>query len=270
MPRFTIGSSLKMYFGHARTVQWTRAVADICAEHPVTRDGTVQFFVIPTFPSIPAVFAAADPAGIAVGGQDLHWDDEGPWTGEVSGAELAEIGCTMVEVGHAERRAHFGETDEIVARKTHAAFRNGLAPVLCIGEPDRGSPDGAVQFCIDQLESALGPARAAASGGRLIVAYEPIWAIGAPQPASPDHVRAVCSALRSHLSGDELFPEAGVIYGGSAGPGLLPQIADDVDGMFLGRFAHDPAAVGRILDEVAEITGAGNAPTDDAGVTVTS
>lgn len=255
MPRFTIGSSLKMYFGHARTLQWTRAVADICADHPGTRDGTVQFFVIPTFPSIPAVVAVAEPAGIAVGGQDLHWDDEGPWTGEVSGSELAEIGCTMVEVGHAERRAQFGETDRIVAGKTHAALRNGLAPVLCIGEPDRGSPDAAVQFCLDQLGSALEPARAAGDGGRLIVAYEPIWAIGAPQPASPDHVRAVCSALRTHLAGDDLFPEAGVIYGGSAGPGLLPQIADDVDGMFLGRFAHDPAAVGVILDEVATILG---------------
>ena len=127
-----------------------------------------------------------------------------------------------------------------------------------------------MQFCLDQLGSALEPARAAGAGGRLIIAYEPVWAIGAPQPASPDHVRAVCSALRTHLAGDELFTEAGVIYGGSAGPGLLPQIADDVDGMFLGRFAHDPAAVGRILDEVADVVAtAGRAP-QDAGVTVTS
>ena len=115
------------------------AVAEICVDHPATTGGTVQFFAIPTFPSIPGVLELAQPAGIAVGGQDLHWEDVGPFTGEVSGAELAELGCTMVEIGHAERRAMFGETDEIVARKTLAGLRNGLAPVLCIGEPEPGA-----------------------------------------------------------------------------------------------------------------------------------
>jgi len=250
MARFVIGSSLKMYFGHKRTLEWVRAVADICAEHPATTSGLVQFFVIPTFPSIPAVVELARPAGIAVGAQDLHWEDAGPFTGEVSGAELAELGATMAEVGHAERRALFGETDEIVARKTLASLRNGLAPVLCLGEAEPGAPDEAAGFCISQLESALAPARAAGTGGRLVLAYEPIWAIGAPEPAPPEYVSAVCRALRAHVRDDALFPDAQVIYGGSAGPGLLPQIAANVDGMFLGRFAHDPTAVRRILDEV--------------------
>ena len=248
--RFAIGSSLKMYFGHKRTLEWVRAVADICAEHPATAGGVVQFFVIPTFPSIPGVVELARPAGIAVGAQDLHWEDAGPFTGEVSGAELAELGCTLVEIGHAERRAMFGETDEVVARKTLAALRNGLAPMPCVGEPEPGAPGAAAEFCIGQLESALAPARASGMGGQLVVAYEPIWAIGAPEPAPAEYVTAVCRALRAHLAGDALFPDAKVIYGGSAGPGLLPQIAADVDGMFLGRFAHDPAAVRRILDEV--------------------
>jgi len=250
MARFVIGSSLEMYFGHRRTLEWTRAVARIVADHPATAGGTVEFFVIPSFPSIPAVVEIARPVGIAVGAQDLHWADAGAFTGGVSGGELAELGCTMAEVGHAERRSLFGETDAMVADKTHAALRHGLAPVECIGEPDRGSPAEAVDFCIRQLESSLAPARAAGAGGRLIVAYEPVWAIGAPRPAPPDHVREVCRALRRHLAGDALYPDAQVIYGGSAGPGLLPQIADDVDGMFLGRFAHDPNAVRTILDEV--------------------
>ncbi|MET0863623.1 MAG: triose-phosphate isomerase family protein, partial [Nakamurella sp.] len=137
-----------------------------------------------------------------------------------------------------------------VARKTQAGFRNGLAPVLCIGEPERAGTEQAIEFCIRQLTDALEPARADGLGGRLIVAYEPIWAIGAPEPAEPKYVRTVCAALRDHLAGDALLPDAKVIYGGSAGPGLLPQIADDVDGMFLGRFAHDPAAVRTILDEI--------------------
>jgi triosephosphate isomerase len=255
--RFVIGSSLKMYFSHARTLEWVRAVADICADHPVTAGGTVQFFVIPTFPSIPAVVELARPAGLAVGAQDLHWADTGAFTGEVGGPELAELGCTLVEVGHAERRAMFGETDEIVARKTLAGLRNGLAPVLCIGEPDRGSPEAAAEFCIRQLESALEPARSSATGGRLLVAYEPIWAIGAAEPAPPEHVTAVCRALREHVRDDPLLPGAQVIYGGSAGPGLLPRIAADVDGMFLGRFAHDPNAVRRILDEVEALAPTG-------------
>lgn len=251
MARFVIGSSLKMYFGHRRTVDWTRAVARICAEHPATTGGTVEFFVIPSFPSIPAVVEIARPVGIAVGAQDLHWADSGPFTGEVSGAELAELGCTLAEVGHAERRSLFGETDELVAGKTHAALRHGLAAVECVGEPDHGSAGDAVDFCIRQLETSLAPARAAGTGGRLIVAYEPVWAIGAPSPAPPEYVSEVCGALRRHLVDDALFPDAQVIYGGSAGPGLLPTIADDVDGMFLGRFAHDPNAVRRILDEVS-------------------
>jgi triosephosphate isomerase len=254
MARFWIGSSLKMYFSHRRTLDWTRAVAEICAEHPATAGGTVQFFVIPTFPSIPGVVELARPAGIAVGAQDVAWADVGAFTGEVGGPELAEVGCSLVAIGHAERRTLFGETDEIVARKTAAGLRNGLAPVLCLGEPDRdrsGHDASAAEVCIRQLESALGPAREAGTGGGLIVAYEPFWAIGAPEPAPPEHVTAVCRALREHLKGDALFPDAKVIYGGSAGPGLLPQIADDVDGMFLGRFAHDPSAVRRILDEVS-------------------
>jgi triosephosphate isomerase len=251
MARFVIGSSLKMYFGHRRTIEWTRAVTQIVTEHPATAAGTVEFFVIPTFPSIPAAVEIARHAGIAVGAQDLHWADAGPFTGEVSGAELAELGCTMAEVGHAERRSLFGETDEMVAAKTHAALRHGLAPIECVGEPDHGSPDVAAEFCIRQLESALAASRAAGAGGRLIVAYEPVWAIGAPQPAPPAYVGQVCRALREHLAGDALFPAAQVIYGGSAGPGLLAQIADDVDGMFLGRFAHDPNAIRRILDEVS-------------------
>ena len=253
MARFAIGSSLKMYFSHARTLEWMRAVAEICAEHPATAGGTVEFFVIPTFPSIPAVVELARPAGIAVGAQDLHWEDAGAFTGEVSGAELAELGVTMAEVGHAERRALFGETDEIVAGKALAALRNGLAPVLCIGERDRGAPDDAAASCIRQLESALGPARSSGTGGRVVVAYEPVWAIGAAEPAGPEHVTGVCRALRDHVRGDPLFPGAQVIYGGSAGPGLLPRIATDVDGMFLGRFAHDPSAVRRVLDEVKEL-----------------
>ncbi len=249
-----IGSSLKMYFGRARTLEWTRAVAAICADHPAVRDGVVEPFVIPTFPSIPDVVPIATAARMLVGAQDLHWEDAGAFTGEVSALELAEHGVTLAEIGHAERRAMFGESDATVALKVAAALRHGIAPVLCIGEAREGSPDDAAAACIRQLEASLALAREAGAVGRLVVAYEPVWAIGAPRPAGDDHIRAVASALRAHLADDPL--DAQVIYGGSAGPGLLPRIADSVDGMFLGRFAHDPAAFGTILDEALALEAA--------------
>jgi triosephosphate isomerase len=125
--------------------------------------------------------------------------------------------------------------------------------VLCIGEAERRSPAEAAEACRVQLEASLRLAREQGVPGRLIVAYEPVWAIGAPEPASEAHIRGVTSALRAHVSGDGLFTQAQVIYGGSAGPGLLPRIAPDVDGMFLGRFAHDPAAFAAILDEAMRL-----------------
>ncbi|WP_413316572.1 triose-phosphate isomerase family protein [Agrococcus sp. 1P02AA] len=242
-----IGSSLKMYFGRARTLEWTRAVAAICAEHPAVRRGLVEPFVLPSFPSIPDVVPIATGAGMLVGAQDLHWEDAGAFTGEVSAAELAEHGVALAAIGHAERRRMFGETDETVALKVAAALRHGIAPVLCIGEEVRGDHDAAARACVAQLDASLALALEEGRSGRLVVAYEPVWAIGAPEPAGDEHIRAVGQALREHAAGLPL--DVQVIYGGSAGPGLLPRIADSVDGMFLGRFAHDPEAFAAILDE---------------------
>lgn len=240
-----IGVSLKMYFTHARTVEWVTAVAEIMRSHPAAP--SVTAFVMPQHPSIPAALAVAGP--LEVGAQDLAAADAGAFTGEVSGAVLAELGCRFVEVGHAERRRLFGETDEAVADKVHAALRNALTPVLCVGESEGIDQAAAAEVCIEQIRSGLSAAEAAGAIGPIIVAYEPLWAIGAAEPASSAHIRGVCSRLREHLrSGPD---GARVIYGGSAGPGLLATIADSVDGVFLGRFAHDPTAIRDILDEVA-------------------
>ncbi|WP_309066531.1 triose-phosphate isomerase family protein [Microbacterium sp.] len=246
-----IGSSLKMYFGRERTREWTAAVAQVCATHPAVRSGLVEPFVIPSFPSIPEVVAIAGPAGMRVGAQDVHWEDAGAYTGEVSAAELVEHGVSLVEIGHAERRTLFGETDETVAKKVAATLQHGMTPLLCIGESERSGHRAAAAACIAQLEASLARATRDGTTGELVVAYEPVWAIGAPEPAEDHHIRAVASALQEQLA-DGPF-RARVIYGGSAGPGLLARIADVVDGMFLGRFAHNPAAFGRILDEAFEI-----------------
>jgi len=248
-----IGVSLKMYFSHARTVEWVSEAAEILRAHHAA--ATVTAFVMPQYPSIPAALALGGP--LRVGAQDLAGDDAGAFTGEVSGAVLAELGCRFVEVGHAERRRLFGETDEVVAAKVHAALRNGLTPLLCVGEADRIDPAAAAEDCIEQIRSGLSAADTAGVTGPIVVAYEPLWAIGAGAPASSEHIRGVCSRLRRHLG--DTREDVSVIYGGSAGPGLLTTIADSVDGLFLGRFAHDPQAVHDILDEVA-LLGAERSP----------
>jgi triosephosphate isomerase len=162
----------------------------------------------------------------------------------VSGTDLRALGCTIAEVGHAERRRHFGDTDAVVRLKVAAAFRNGLTPVLCVGERTRRDGESAAGECAAQLQSAL-----AGQGAPLIVAYEPEWAIGAEHSADPEHVRVVTSRLRAVLEDRPALAGSAIIYGGSAQPGLLPRLAGSVDGLFLGRFAHDPEVLGRILDE---------------------
>ena len=250
MSSLLIGISLKMYFDRRRTSQWCHAVADIADTHPATRDGHVTVVVLPSFPYLVDALNIFAETPVEVGGQNLYCSDQGAFTGEVSGAQLAELGCGYVEIGHAERRRLFGEDDALIAAKTAAAYRNRLIPILCVGEIRRGAPAAAAEECLAQLNSALAVAADEATTGPLAVAYEPQWAIGAAEPASPEHITEVSVALRGHLGSMAQFAGSRVIYGGSAGPGLLPRIAADVDGMFLGRFAHDPSAVRRILDEV--------------------
>lgn len=247
MSPVVVGVSLKMYFGHARAREWFSEVAQLSRDNESLKNGEVELFVIPSFVAIPAAIEALGDTGVVVGAQDLFWEDNGAYTGEVSGTELAEIGTGVVEVGHAERRRLFGETEEIVAAKTAAALRNGLAPVLCIGETVQGEADAAASEAVRQLRSALTDAPA----GRVIVAYEPVWAIGAAEPASAEHIRTVCAKLRSAINSMDGRDGSAVIYGGSAGPGLLTALGSDVDGLFLGRFAHDPAALASVLDEAA-------------------
>jgi triosephosphate isomerase len=246
----TVGVSLKMYFGHRQALDWCARVAELAHAHPAVASGAVELFVIPGYLAVPAAVEILAGSRVAVGAQDLATADAGAFTGEVSGVELAEIGVGVVEVGHAERRRLFGETDDIVAEKTAAALRNGIAPVLCIGENVRDEPADAASECLRQLRSAL----AGAPDGRVIVAYEPVWAIGAAEPAPAAYIRAVCAILRASVSTLPGRDGSAVIYGGSAGPGLLTELGDDVDGVFLGRFAHDTAALGRVLDEAAVLS----------------
>ncbi len=249
----TIGVSLKMYFGHARTLAWTAAVADVARSHPAVRSGAVELFVVPTFPALVPVRQLLDGSRVLLGAQDLAWADEGAFTGEVSGRELAEIGVDLVEIAHAERRSLFHESDEHVAGKVHAALRNHLRPLICVGEATRASSADAVRDVTAQLDRFLRTATADGLAGPVIAAYEPVWAIGAAEPAPDEHIVAVLAGIEAHLATRPELVGSVVIYGGSAGPGLLTRGQGRIGGLFLGRFAHDPSAVATILDEAQSL-----------------
>jgi triosephosphate isomerase len=139
-----------------------------------------------------------------------------------------------------------------VALKTAAALRNGLTPVLCVGEADETDAERAAADCIAQFDSAVAGV-APGDAGRILVAYEPHWAIGAAEPASPSHIAGVAERLAAHVAAVPGYGQSRVIYGGSAKPGLLPKLGSAVGGLFLGRFAHDPSALATILDETVDL-----------------
>lgn len=247
MPKKVVGVSLKMYFGQERARIWFDAVADRVRAHEGVTSGAVEFFITPSYLQILPAVAAFTGTPVRIGGQDVASESAGAFTGEVSAAELAEVGATIAEIGHAERRRFYAETDDIVAAKTRRALDAGLIPLLCIGEAEQQDPQDAATVAVAQLAAALTHAPA----GAVIVAYEPVWAIGAPEPAGHDHIRVVAGGLRDALEADPARAGSRVIYGGAAGPGLLTELGDCVDGLFLGRFAHDPDALISVLDEAA-------------------
>jgi triosephosphate isomerase (TIM) len=241
------GVSLKMYFGYAQTVDWCQRVSAMAAELPALADGHVELAVFPGFATLSAAVGTFAGSPVGVGAQDMFWEDRGPFTGEVGGPELREVGCRFVEIGHSERRRFFGETNETVARKLEAAARNELTVVLCIGEGVPGDPVAAAGLCVAQLSAVLG--NDLQEERKVIVAYEPWWAIGAEVPASAEHIRTVCAAIRAWLDESPGLRGCRIIYGGSAGVGVLPELGDCLDGLFLGRFAHEPYNLARIISE---------------------
>ncbi len=247
-----VGASTKAYMGQAQTVAWLDGIAQAIDARPELVSEGVSLFVIPAFPLIPAALERLGSRGVIIGAQTVSWG-EGALTGEVPASLLAEMGVGMVEIGHAERREHFGETDEVIASKVRASLNAGLTPLLCIGEAQRMPVADAAAFCCEQVVQALGGSLAEMPA--LVLAYEPLWAIGASEPAPARYVSTVVAALRAELLARlaTVIPDAAehhlsVVYGGSAGPGLL-QSLQGVDGLFLGRFAHDPANFVRVVDE---------------------
>ena len=244
-----IGVSTKMYLGYQESLRWLSEVRSIVDDRPglgmdSAGESPVRVFVIPSFPVLEPAARILAGSPVLLGAQNCAWGD-GPLTGEVSPGMLAELGVSLVEIGHAERRKLFAEDDAVVARKVRAAVEHSLTPLLCIGEPDRLDAGTAAAFCVGQVRAATDGDPTLLNG--LVLAYEPVWAIGAQEPAPPQHVNAVLAQIRAARG-----PAGPRIYGGSAGPGLLPRLPA-ADGLFLGRFAHDAANLGRVLDEALDL-----------------
>lgn len=258
-PEVIVGVSLKSYFGYQQTLGWCEQVAALASWQAATATGLLEFFVLPSLPLIlPARDILSGP-GASVGAQTVSAHPGGAHTGEVSAATLAEIGCTHALIGHAERRAACAETDDVVARQLAATLAAGLCPVLCVGEPASAGSRDAARYCRAQVSAALAGIGGDLGQHRIIVAYEPLWAIGADRPAPDDHVGFVCAELSRQLGDAQSGPgRSQVIYGGAAGPGLLPRLYGPVSGLFLGRFAHRVTGLAAVFGDAMQcLTGAG-------------
>ena len=208
--------------------------------------------VFPPFTAIPAVASVLRGSAIAYGGQNCHWESSGAFTGEVAAGFLAELGCRYVLVGHSERRALFGETDETCRRKVQAAIAAGLTPVLCCGETLSEREAGATFERVDgQLAGAL-PERPVSP---IVVAYEPVWAIGTGRSATADQAQEVHAHIRAWLAARiSPAPAAStrVIYGGSVKPDNIADLMrqPDVDGTLVGGASLDIDSFCRIVESV--------------------
>jgi triosephosphate isomerase len=214
---------------------------------------SAEVVLAPPFTALATVSQSlGTPPRFGLGAQNLFWEDKGPFTGEVSAPMLMDLGCQYVIIGHSERRQHFGETDEWVNRKVQAALRHGLRPILCVGESLAQREGGQTQGVVtSQLRKGL--AGISAQDGRaVVVAYEPVWAIGTGRAATPAQAVEVHRGVREALEqqwGAEIGSGVRILYGGSVTPdnakGFL--IMPEIDGALVGGACLDPRSFATII-----------------------
>ncbi|MEO0385413.1 MAG: triose-phosphate isomerase [Pseudomonadota bacterium] len=224
-----VGAGWKMNKTHQEALAYADAIFDAVPEN-------IDAFVLPPFTCLAAVAERLAESHVKVGAQNIHWEDHGPWTGEISGPMLRDCGATLVEIGHSERRAHFGENCETVALRVDAALRHGLTPLICVGETAEDLEQGRADAVIEhQVRTAL----AGAQGGDVMIAYEPVWAVGEGGTAATPQDVETRQATLAALALDMIGRPVPVLYGGSVSQsnasGLLA--CPSVDGLFVGRAA---------------------------------
>lgn len=241
-----LGTSWKMNKTLAEATAWVDEVGAGLGRRGWAEDPPVRLFVVPSFTATHTVGDALGPRSpLLLGVQNAHWEDAGAWTGEVSVPQAADAGAGLVEIGHSERRAAFGETVATTRLKVAATLRHGLVPLLCVGEPEEERAASAA-YVRQQTEGAL-EGLDAAERARVLVAYEPIWAIGASgREARPEEVAEPIGALQA-------LGVRAVLYGGSVNEANAARLlaVPGVDGLFVGRAAWSAAGFLALLDIAA-------------------
>lgn len=245
-----VGTSWKMN----KTLAEALAFADGLKAADSERALHVQRFILPAFTAVREVKSRLAQTSVKVGAQNMHWDDGGAWTGEISPLMLKDCNADLVEIGHSERREFFNETDEAVGRKTAAAVRHGLIPLVCIGETlaerEAGQADAVLARQVTAALALLTPAEKQAE---ILVAYEPVWAIGVNGiPATMDYANA------RHAKISEVVRAAAgrsvpLLYGGSVNPSNCAELVAQphIDGLFIGRSAWTSDGYLEILKRVS-------------------
>ncbi|WP_064692781.1 triose-phosphate isomerase [Rhizobium aegyptiacum] len=245
-----VGTSFKMN----KTLEEALAFARRLADADRGRDTRVQRFVIPSFTTVREVKRVLDETSVKVGAQNMHWEDAGAWTGEVSPAMLKGCRLDLVELGHSERREHFGETDETVGLKVSAAIRHGLTPLICIGETLQERQEGQADSVLRrQVEAALRGVGTEADKAPILLAYEPVWAIGVNGiPATADYASERHGRI-AEVAKAVLGRPVPVLYGGSVNPGNCEELIAQphIDGLFIGRSAWSVEGYLDILGRVS-------------------
>ena len=219
----------------------------------VARSEHCDIVICPPFPNLPAAVEAARGSRVEIGGQHLYWAKEGAYTGEVSGPMLVAVGCKWVIIGHSERRQYFGETDEGVLKKTVAALEAGLRPIVCVGERlderESGQTEAVLVRQFRNGIAALEPGQLA----KIVIAYEPVWAIGTGRTATPEIAAEAHRSLRAQVAGQygkDVAAALRILYGGSVKPdnikGLMAQ--PELDGALVGGASLDPAGFASIVN----------------------
>lgn len=212
-----------------------------------------DILICPPFVDIAVAVNAAAGTSVAIGGQNLHWAKDGAFTGEVSGPMLKASGCSSVIIGHSERRQYFGETDETVLKRTIAALEAGLQPVVCVGERleerEAGKTNDVLATQFRDGISKLAPEQFA----RIVIAYEPVWAIGTGKTATPDMAAEAHRALRGETErafGKDAAATVRVLYGGSVKPDNVKTLMaqPEIDGALVGGASLDPVSFASIVN----------------------
>ncbi|KAA3450774.1 triose-phosphate isomerase [Mesorhizobium sp. SARCC-RB16n] len=233
---YWVGTSWKMNKTLAEALDFAGTLAGFVPGF----DERIQPFVVPPFTAVREVRQALSATRVKVGAQNMHWADAGAWTGEISPVMLNDCGLDLVELGHSERREHFGETDRTVGLKTAAAVKHGLTPLICFGETLAERQSGKADAVLtSQVEGALQFLEGEARAAKILFAYEPVWAIGDKGiPASSDYADQQ-QALIKKVAGGLLSSVPPVLYGGSVNPSNAAELIGqpNIDGLFIGRSA---------------------------------